>query len=140
MATEFQMAAARAAVSTGQARTASRQMATFTIAGTGTYKTQLTVPAGSHLVAVPGETPVAISGVPTTCNFRCGTADAGQEIVADVDLKAQGHFTNTIVTAFNKIGFAAADTILYLQVVVTGGTAPAGTIYVPVDYYPPVLT
>lgn len=141
MATANQIEAARATANTGQARWLARQLATFTFVAAGTYKAQITLPAGSHLVSVPGETPTAISGSPTSANFRCGTTDTGQEVVADTDLKAQGHFTNTIVAGFNKIAFAAAaDTVLFLQVVVAGGTAPAGTIYAPVDYYPPILT
>lgn len=103
------------------------------ITGTGTYTLTTGIPS-SWITSVRMETPVAISGAPSTCNTRVGTTAAAQDIVADVDAKAQGHITNTLVTAFDVITNNAAN--LFVQTVVSGGTAPAGTINVIVTLHP----
>lgn len=141
MATSDQFIASKRAAGAGQARTACSRLMTFTVAGTGTLSdSTITLPAGSWFRGVTLDTPTAISGVPTTCNFRFGTAAAGQQIVSDVDAKGQGHISTTIVAGFDKVGtFVAADTPLFGQLVTTGGTAPAGTIYALVSYDSPVF-
>lgn len=118
---------------------ASRQLITLVVSGNSTVKAQAILPTGSIFRGITWDTPVAITGTPTTCNVRVGTADAGQQVVADVDLKAQGHSSSTIVAALDKVGgFSTADTTLFLQVVTAGGTSSAGTIYGFVDYDAPV--
>lgn len=117
-------------------RTLTRLFTTSAVAGTGTVSGSFSVPEGAHLSSVQVEVPAAISGTPTTCNFRVGSAAAGQQVVADVDLKAQGHTVCTIVAAFDKI---AGVTTYFWQMVTTGGTAPAGAFTVIVDYFPPNL-
>ena len=140
MATSDQYLATRRAAGTSQARVGARQLMTFTVNGNTTVTSQVTLPAGSWFRGVTTDTPTAISGTPTTCNFRAGTAAAGQQVVADVDLKGQGHVTTTVVAALDKVGaFLAADTVIYGQVVTAGGTSSAGTIYAFVDYDPPVI-
>jgi hypothetical protein len=113
---------------------------TITVSGNSTVKdSSIVLPAGSVFHSITLDTPTAITGTPTTCNFRCGTADAGQTIVADVDAKAAGKIAATIVAALDTIAaFAAADTTLFCQVVTSGGTASAGPINVRVNYAAPV--
>lgn len=138
MATEDTTLATRRGAGT-PARAGARQLATFTVNGNTTAKVPITLPAGSWFRGITLDTPTAISGTPTSCNFRAGTADTGQQVVADVDAKAQGHISTTIVAALDKVGgFLAADTVLFLQVTTAGGTSSAGTIYAFVDYDPPV--
>lgn len=139
MASEDQYNASKRAALQGQARPAVTQLVTFTVAGTGTLSSSVVLPAGSIFRSLTLDTPVAISGTPTTCNFRAGTAAAGQQIVADVDAKGQGHIAATIVAGLDKVGgFSAADTTVFMQVVTTGGTAPAGAIYALVSYDAPI--
>lgn len=125
----------------GQARTACTILLTLTVNGNTTVKdSTITLPAGSIFRAVQIETPTTISGTPSSCNVRVGTADAGQQVVADVDAKSQGHIAATIVTAFDKVGsFSAAAQQLFAQVTTSGGTGSAGTIYVFVSYDAPIF-
>lgn len=119
-------------------RLSASQVSAFTVNGNTTISQTLSVPDGSWIDAVSIETPAAISGTPTTCNVRLGSAAAGQQIVADVDGKAAGHIAATIVAAFDKIGGFVGLNTVYIQLVTAGGTAAAGTINVRVAYSSPV--
>jgi len=138
MATEDQYLESRRGAGT-PARAACTKLVTLTVSGNSTVKdTSVTLPAGSYFRSVQIETPTAISGTPTSCNVRVGTADTGQQIVADVDAKAQGHIAATIVAALDKIGgFSASDTQIFCQVVTSGGTSSAGTINLLIGYDAP---
>jgi hypothetical protein len=117
----------------------SRQLLTFTVNGNTTVKAQAVLPAGAIFRGITLDTPAAVGGTPSSCNFRCGTADTGQQVTADVDAKAQGHISTTVVAALDKVGgFSAADTTLFAQVTTAGGTSSTGTIYAFVDYDAPV--
>lgn len=112
----------------------------ITVNGNTTVKAQVVLPAGSIFRSITLDTPTAISGSPSSSNFRAGTSDTGQQVVADVDAKAQGHISATIVAALDKVGgFSASNTTLYLQVTTAGGTSSAGTIYALVSYDAPVF-
>ena len=138
MATEAKYQATRRGAGS-EALTRVSKVVTITVNGNTTVKdSSVVLPAGSVFRALTLDTPTAITGTPTNCNFRCGTADTGQQVVADVDAKSQGHISTTIVAALDKVGgFSAADTTLYMQVTTSGGTASAGPIYAIVDYDAP---
>lgn len=118
----------------GNCRFTETLLVPFTIAANGTLSTGPIPIAPSWITGVRIETPVAISGTPTSCLLRLGITAAGQEIVADVDAKAQGHIAATIVTAFDAVGNAAGN--LFAQLVTAGGTSPAGTINLLVTFSP----
>ena len=119
------------------ARTGFTQLVVLTMTGGTTVSGQLSLPAGTWLDAIRLETPAAFSGSPTNINVRCGSAAAGQQVVADVDAKGQGHIAATIVASLDAVG--AVPTVLYFQAAAVGGTAPAGTVNVLVHYRPPVI-
>lgn len=119
-------------------RTSSTQLSTLVVSGNSTVKGPVTVPPGSWLEAISIDTPVAISGTPTTCNVSVGTTDGGVDIVAAVDCKGQAHVASTIVAAFDKYRGLATLNQLFIQVVTSGGTASAGNIDVRVAYACPV--
>jgi hypothetical protein len=56
-------------------------------------------------------------------------------VVADTDVKAQGHVNGTIVAAFDAI--TGAETY-FLQLAANGGTSPAGSVVVAIEYWPAV--
>jgi len=118
-------------------RLVSRVNSVLVVSGNSTVTGPITVPPGSYLFNVDIETPVAITGTPTSCLVSVGTTAAGVDIVAAVDCKSQAHVAATIVAAFDKIAGLATLNTLYIQVVTTGGTAPAGTINVNVAYAAP---
>ena len=120
-----------------QARTGFTQLVSLTMTAGATVSGQMNLPAGSWLDAVKLETPAAFSGAPTNVNVRVGSAAAGQQVVADVDAKAQGHIAATIVSTLDAVG--GAPTVLYFQAAAVGGTSPAGTVNVLVHYRPPVV-
>ena len=116
----------------------SHQVLPLTVNGNTTVTGTFTIPAGSWLNAVDIETPTAISGTPTSCLTRAGTTLHGQDIVADVDGKSQGHIASTIVAAFDKIGGLAGLATVFVEVTTSGGTSSAGTINVVLSYAAPV--
>lgn len=119
------------------ARTGFTQLVSLTMAGGATVSGAVSLPAGAWLDAIRLETPAAFTGSPTNINVRCGSAAAGQQVVADVDAKAQGHIAATLVSSLDAVG--GVPTILYLQAAAVGGTSPAGTVNVLVHYRPPVV-
>lgn len=96
-------------------------------AAAGTF----TLPTGAVVSSIHEETPTAIPGTPTTTNLRIGSAAAGQQYVADVDVKAQGYIALTALYAARN----ATGTFHY-TVTSTGGTAASqdGTIYLHVSF------
>lgn len=140
MATEAQYQASRQGAGS-QVYDAVTRLVTFTVNGNTTLSdASVVLPAGSIFRSITLDTPTAITGTPTSCLFRAGTAAAGQQIVADVDAKAQGHIATTIVAALDKVGgFSAANTTVYMQVVTSGGTSSAGPIYALVSYDSPAF-
>ncbi len=104
----------------------------------GTVSAQINLPANAQRLMVMFETPAAFSGSPTNIYTRVGLTSGGQEIVADSDVKAQGHLAGTIATALNQTAITANGvTPVYLQCTANGGTAPAGTVSVYVGYAVP---
>jgi hypothetical protein len=99
---------------------------------------QITLPANAQRLMVAFETPTAFSGTPTNINARVGLTAGGQDIVADTDVKAQGHVAGVINAALNQTAVAVNGlTSVYLQCAANGGTAPAGTVSVYVGYAVP---
>jgi len=99
---------------------------------------QINLPANAQRIMVAFETPAAFAGAPTNINARVGLTGGGQEIVADTDVKAQGHVAGTIAATLNQTALAAGGvTPVYLQCAANGGTAPSGTVSVYVGYAVP---
>ena len=119
------------------ARPGATQIATLVVNGNTTVKAQIVVPANSWLKAIAVETPVAITGTPSTCNVSIGTTDGGTDIMAATAAASQGHIAGTIAASFDKVLGLVSLTTLFVQVVTSGGTTPAGTINVLVSYDPP---
>jgi hypothetical protein len=96
-------------------------------AAAGTF----TLPSGVKVLNYHLETASAIPGTPTNTNLRLGSAANGQQYIADVDVKAQGWITPTVVYA----GRNPATTVHY-TVASTGGTAADqdGTVLIHVQY------
>lgn len=106
----------------------------ITMVAGATVSGSFVVPEGSWLAAIKAEVATAFTGSPTNINLRIGSAAAGQQVVADTDVKAVGHVACTIVAAFDCI---AGITTYFYQLAINGGTNPAGTVNVRVDYFPP---
>ena len=134
MATENQMLNALRGVGS---RFGSSQVLPFTVAGDGTYSGVIAAPAGAWLSSIRIETPAAISGSPTSALVRVGSVLAGADIVADVNAQNQGHINATILPTVDVIN--GAPQVFYVQLVVAGGTSPAGTVNVRIDYAAPVV-
>jgi hypothetical protein len=120
-------------------RLTSVQMVPITMVAGATTQATITVPYGSWIRAIKAETGTAFTGSPTNINLTAGSTAAGTDIMAATDIKAAGHFTGTIVAAFDVTNAAAtAAYTVNLQIAAVGGTTPAGTVYVYVDYAAPV--
>jgi hypothetical protein len=107
----------------------------LTLAAGGSVSAQINLPANAQRLMVAFETPTAFSGTPTNIYVRAGLTSGGQEIVADTDVKGQGHLTGTIAAGLNQTAVAANGiTPVYLQCAANGGTTPAGTVSVYIGY------
>lgn len=118
----------------GQTQRQTRKVVTetFTVTVTdGASAGTITLPADVKVLNYHFETATAIPGTPTNTNIRLGSGANGQQYVADVDVKAQGWVTATVVYA----GRNPATTIHY-TVASSGGTAASqdGTILIHVEY------
>lgn len=100
----------------------------------GAASGSFTLPTGAAGVQYHFDTPVTIPGTPTTINARLGTAAAGQQIVADVDVKTQGYITATTLYP----GRTPTTSIFY-TFTPAGGTAAqqVGNIIIRVGFYAP---
>jgi hypothetical protein len=80
------------------------------------------LPQGAVVQSVERDTPVAIPGTPTNTNARIGSTANGQEYVADVDLKAQGYSSLTVLYPMRRAAASAPATV-HFTVASSGGTA-----------------
>ena len=120
-------------------RLMSLQMVPITMAAGATTQATITLPAGSYIRAIKAETAVAFTGTPTNINLTAGSTAGGTDIMAATDVHTVGHVTGTIVAGFDVTNAtAAAAYTINFQIVNVGGTNPAGTVYVYVDYAAPV--
>lgn len=112
---------------------------TLTVNGNTTVKnTSATIPVGSVLKAITYNVPTAISGSPTHTYLNVGLTDGGGEIVANLDVKAQGNGTCTIVAGIDQTAqFATANTPLFVELTTSGGTSSAGGVNVYITYCAP---
>lgn len=103
-------------------------------AASGTF----TLPSGAFMTSIAADTPVTIPGTPTTENLRVGTAAAGQQVVADVDVKTQGYIQLTLLYA----GRASTGLTYFYTITPTGGTAGSqvGAVNLIVKYLAPQPT
>jgi hypothetical protein len=120
----------------GASRDVVAQVAKITMAAGANVVGSIVLPDGAILDGINVEVDAAFSGAPTNINFRAGTtADgSGQQLVADTDVKAAGHFRPTIVAGF--VSTMNGSTTLYFRLAATGGTSPAGSATVVVKFLP----
>jgi len=118
------------------ARTRYGQTAALTMAAGATVSGQMSLPAGSWITTIRAETAAAFSGAPTNINLRVGNVAAGQQLMADTDVKGQGEIIGTIPAAYDRMN--NNDATLFFQIAAVGGASPAGTCNMLVEYFPPV--
>lgn len=109
---------------------------TLTMAAGVTVSGSYTPPLGSRVTAMKSLTPVAITGAPTNINLTVGKTAGGAEYVASVDKKAANAAdTLTLVAAADYASWPAQA--IFAQIAAVGGTNPAGTVSVEIDYSAP---
>lgn len=104
---------------------------TLTMVAGATASGSVELPLGSYLHGIRGVTPAAFSGSPTNINARVGSAAAGQQFVADVDLKGAA---STGLTVLGSAAVLSLATAVFFQIAASGGTAPAGSVTFIVTY------
>jgi|SRR5581483_7942334 len=122
----------------GGGRLKSSKHITLTMAAGATVSdSSFTPPEGSRVAVMRYYTTATFSGSPTNINLRCGSAAAGQQYVADTDVK-----TANAATALTQVAAAdwsswPASQAMFFQLAANGGTNPAGTVIVEIDYAAP---
>lgn len=104
---------------------------TLTMVAGATASDVMDLPLGSRLHGIRAVNTTAFTGSPTNINARVGSAAAGQQFVADVDLKAAA---STALTVVGSAAVLSLATSLYFQIAASGGTNPAGAITFMVTY------
>jgi hypothetical protein len=118
--------------------TRATQVVPITMAAGAQTDATFSIPEGSKFVRFQWATGAAFSGSPTNINLTVGSAVAGAQYVAAVDVKAQ-----TAPTAAALVASGAADLISapnqtwHATLTAVGGTNPAGTCNLLVEYTPP---
>lgn len=114
------------------------KLITLTMAAGAAVDTSFTPPAGSTGVIFRWATATAFTGSPTNINLTVGTAAAGGQYVAAVDVKAATGWTSAAEATSNVAELVASTGLpLYVSLAAVGGTNPAGTAYLLVEYTPP---
>jgi hypothetical protein len=117
----------------GQARVG--QIVPLTMAAGATTDVTFTLPVGSRFVGFSWSTPAAFSGSPTNIYLTVGTSSGDQSYVANTDVKAK-----TAKTVCTLVGAGAADLdsapsqTWHATLTANGGTSPAGTCNLLVEY------
>jgi hypothetical protein len=120
-------------------QTAARQTIPITMAAGAATDVTFTVPAGSNFVRFQWATAAAFSGSPTNINLTVGKTSGGADYVAAIDVKGQ-----TAPTAAALVNAGAADLISapaqtwHATLTAVGGTNPAGTCTLLVEYAAPL--
>ncbi len=118
------------------ARTRFGQAIALTMSAGATVSGQMSVPQGSWITTIRAETASAFTGSPTHIYLRVGNVAAGQQLLADTDVESQGEIVGSVPGAYDRVN--NNDATLFFQLTASGGTNPAGTCNVIVEYFPPV--
>lgn len=109
----------------------------LTMAAGATVSDSFVPPTDSRVSLIRYYVPVAITGSPTNINFTAGKTAGGAEYVASVDIKAANASTaGTLVASPDYASWPSGQGI-FAQIAAVGGTNPAGTVTVEVEYSPP---
>ena len=97
------------------------------------------IPAGACDVAFWYQNPAAFSGSPTNINLTLGTSSGDASYVANTDVKAAaGRISLTQATGrVADLQAWPAGQALHATLTANGGSNPAGTVTVGVEYTPP---
>lgn len=108
-----------------------------TMVAGATISGSFTPPAGSRVSIMKSFTPVAFTGAPTNINLTVGKTAGGTDYVAAIDIKAANSSTAlTLVSAADYANWPSGQAI-FATLTAVGGTNPAGTCTVEVEYSPP---
>lgn len=114
----------------------SRRMV-LTMAAGVTVSDTFTPPTDSRVSSIRYYNPVAETGSPTNINLTVGKTAGGTEYVNTVDVKAANASTSaTLVAAPDYASWPSGQAIV-AQIAAVGGTNPAGTVTVEIEYSPP---
>lgn len=134
MATEDQFAVAKRGG--GQEKMAIAVTVTM-VAGTTVTDSTIVLPTGSRVSAIKWHTGTTFSGSPTNINLTIGTAAAGTQYVAAVDVKTAGAPTAATLVAKTDYASWPATQALFITLTAVAGTAPAGSCVIEIEYAPP---
>jgi len=108
---------------------------TLTMAAGATTTLSFTPPEGSRVSAIKWHTATTFTGSPTNIYLTVGKTAGGQDYVANTDVK-----TATAPTAASLVAIADWASwpvqAMFCTLTANGGTNPAGTCVVEIDYAP----
>lgn len=132
MATEDQLAVSQR----GGGRVKMSKHVTLTMAAGATITdSTFTPPQGSRVSAIKWKTDTNFTGAPTNINLTIGKTAGAGDYVAAVDIKtAAAPTTATLVSSADWFNWPVQA--LFCTLTAVGGTNPAGSVTVEVDYAP----
>lgn len=133
MATEDQFGVAKRGG--GQYKMANAVTVTMA-AGATTTDSTFTPPAGTRISAIKWHTGVTFTGSPTNINLTIGKTAGAAQYVAAVDVKTAGAPTAATLVAAPDYSSWVSGQALFCTITAVGGTNPAGSVVVEVEYAP----
>lgn len=115
-----------------------RQLLTLTMVAGAQTDVPFSIPVGAAFVRFQYLTPAAFSGSPTAINLSIGKTLGGQDYVANTNVAALAAPTACTLVNTTAADLASAPSqTWHATLTAAGGTNPAGTAYVLVEYMPP---
>ncbi|HEY3812845.1 MAG TPA: hypothetical protein VGL66_06435 [Caulobacteraceae bacterium] len=123
----------------GRPRVTKRVTLAMSAGATTDGATSEAIPAGACDFAFWYQNPAAFSGSPTNVNLTIGTASGDASYVAATDVKSAAGRTSLVQATGHVADLQAwpAGQALHATLTAVGGTNPAGTVTVGVEYTPP---
>jgi uncharacterized membrane protein len=123
----------------GRPRVTKRITLAMSAGATTDGATDVVLPAGACDFAFWYQNPAAFSGSPTNINLTVGTASGDNSYVANTDVKAAAGRTVLTQAAGHVADLQAwpAGQAIHATLTANGGTNPAGTVTVGIEYTPP---
>jgi hypothetical protein len=108
-------------------------------AGATTTDSSLIIPGGSRVNSIKWQVGTNFTGTPTNIYLTVGKSAGAQDYVANTDVKSATALTSAALVNSTDLANWPSNQAAFVTLTANGGTTPAGTCYVMIDYSPVVV-